>query len=194
MNRRRQLISICTLAAIALILPPRFARATTFVRMDLRALVQAAQIIARVRCTGSETRIASGEIWTFDDFAVLETFKGNPSRVLRLRLPGGRVGHVETRIEGVPKFSSGEEAVLFIEKTSAGDYSITSWAQGTLRVHRSASGEDPRLTQDTSRNSVFDPATRQFTSVGIRELSLADFRRQIAEALHETSTNARESR
>jgi hypothetical protein len=97
-------------------------------------------------------------------------------------LPGGRINHTEVRIEGVPAFSTGEEIILFVEKTSAGDYGVTSWAQGTFRIHRDPSGE-ARLSQDTSHVAVFDPHTRQFAAIGIRNLPMYEFRQQLAQAL-----------
>jgi hypothetical protein len=156
--------------------------ATTLARMDLNALGHSAEIIVRARCVHSETRWESETIWTFDDFAVLETFKGAPPQILRVRLPGGRINHTEVRIEGVPMFAIGEETVLFVEKTSVGDYGVTSWAQGTFRIHREKSG-DARLTQDTSSFAVFDPHTRQFSTVGVRNLPISEFRIQLATAL-----------
>jgi hypothetical protein len=157
--------------------------ATTLVRMDLAALARSAEIIVRVSCIHSETKWESESISTFDDFVVLETFKGAPPQILRVRLPGGRVNHTEVRIEGVPAFTTGEETILFVEKTSAGDYGVTSWAQGTFRIHRSATG-DARITQDTSHFAVFDAHTRQFTTVGVRNLPLNDFRQQLAQAFN----------
>jgi hypothetical protein len=159
------------------------AGATTLVRMDLAALARSAEIIVRARCIHSEMKWESGSISTFDDFAVLETFKGAPPQALRVRLPGGRVNHTEIKIEGVPAFTVGEETILFVEKTSAGDYGVTSWAQGTFRIHRSATG-DARITQDTSHFAVFDSHTRQFTTAGIRNLPLNDFRLQLAQAFN----------
>jgi hypothetical protein len=159
------------------------AGATTLVRMDLAALARSAEIIVRARCIHSETKWESESISTFNDFVVLETFKGAPPQILRVRLPGGRVNHTEVKIEGVPAFSTGEETILFVEKTSAGDNGVTSWAQGTFRIHRDASG-DARLTQDTSHFAVFDPHTRQFSTVGVCNLPLNDFRLQLAQALN----------
>lgn len=174
---------VCSLVLTASVLT---ASATTFIRMDLATLARSAELIVRVRCTGSQTRWESGAIWTFDDFDVLETFKGAPVRNLRVRLPGGRVEHMETKIEGVPRFAAGEEAVIFLEKTSAGDYGVTSWAQGTFRVHRSGSGE-VALTQDTSSISVFDAQTHRFAPAGIRDLPMSQFCRQLAGALSASS-------
>nr|HEV7955311.1 hypothetical protein [Candidatus Acidoferrales bacterium] len=157
--------------------------ATTLARMDLAALARSAEMIVRARCIHSETKWESESISTFDDFVVLETLKGAPPEILRVRLPGGRVNHTEVKIEGVPAFITGEETILFVEKTSAGDYGITSWAQGTFRIHRETSG-DARLTQDSSHFAVFDPHTRQFTTAGIRNIPLNDFRQQLAQAFN----------
>ena len=161
--------------------------ATTLLRMDLNALTRSAEIIARVRCIHSEARWESESIWTFDDFEVLETFKGAPPHTLRVRLPGGRVEHMEVKIEGVPAFTAGEEVILFVERTSAGDFGVTSWAQGTFRVRRSSTG-DTVITQDTSHVSVFDPRARQFASIGIKNLPLGEFRQHLAQALVATDT------
>jgi hypothetical protein len=175
---------VCLLLAIALVVE---VRATTIVRMDLNALAHSAEIIVRARCTHTEIRWESQSIWTFDDFDVLETFKGTSSQTLRVRLPGGRVNHLEVKVEGVPQFAIGEEAILFVERTSAGDYGVTSWAQGTFRIHREANG-DARLTQDTSHFSVFDPRTRQFATAGVRNVPINDFREQLARALANSAT------
>jgi hypothetical protein len=191
MIRRNCKVSIIGIVSLGASLLSAMASATTLIRMDLKTLAHSAELIVRARCAGSETRWETGAIWTFDDFEVLETFKGAPPRMLRVRLPGGRVGHLETRIEGVPHFSQGEEAVLFVEQTSAGDYGVTSWAQGTFRIHRETASGEARITQDTSRFAVFDPGTRQFSPAGIRDLPLSDFRRQLAGALNASSQNSR---
>jgi hypothetical protein len=179
--RNRKYVMLAASLLIAVFLAVQL-NATTLVRMDLNALAHSAEIIVRARCIHSEARWESQSIWTFDDFAVLEVFKGASPQTLRVRLPGGRVDHLEVKVEGVPKFASGEEAVLFVERTSAGDYGMTSWAQGTFRIHRESKG-DARLTQDTSHFAVFDPQTRRFATTGIRNLPMNDFREQLARAL-----------
>jgi hypothetical protein len=89
---------------------------------------------------------------------------------------------MHTRVEGVPEFSSGEETVLFVERTSAGDLGVTGWAQGTFRIRHDFSGES-RLTQDTSHFAVFDPRTHRFVSSGIRNMPLTEFRQKLGVAL-----------
>lgn len=166
--------------------------ATTILRMNLRELAQSAQVIIRARCEGYQLLWDGSSIWSFYDFTVLESFKGAPPQLLKVRLPGGRIGHLETKIDGVPRFRAGEEVILFLEQTSGGGTSITGWAQGTFRVRRGAAS-DPRLTQDTSQFAVFDPTTRNFTPAGIRDISLDEFRRQLAIALHAEDTHQKEN-
>lgn len=172
---RAAFIAVCLCWALS-------AEATTLVRMDLDALARSAELIVRARCRATETRWESGSIWTFTEFQVLEIFKGASPQILRVRLPGGRTRNMQTRVDGVPQFSLGEETVLFVERTSAGDFGVTSWAQGTFRVIRDNSGE-VRLTQDTSHFAVFDPRARRFSSTGIRNVPMSDFRRMLSDAL-----------
>jgi len=181
-NRKFFVLGIAVTLALLVV---GVSRATVLVRMDLNALARSAEIITRGRCVHTEMKWESGSIWTFDDFEVLEVFKGSPPQYLRVRLPGGRIDHTDVRIEGVPTFSIGEETILFIERTSAGDFGITSWAQGTFRVRRLSSG-DAVLTQDTSHIAVFDQRTRQFTTTGAHNLPLSEFRNQLAQALVST--------
>jgi hypothetical protein len=166
------------------------AGATTLVRMDLDALVRSAEFVVRARCLATEARWESGAIWTFAQFEVLESFKGAPPRNIRVRLPGGRAGNLRTRVDGVPEFVAGEEIVLFVERTSAGDLGVTSWAQGTFRVRRDAVGES-HVTQDTSHFAVFDPSTRQFSSSGIRNMLLSELRQKLGDAFNASATTPR---
>lgn len=193
MMRRLHTSSIIPTVLLCASLLCTAAIATTIIRMDFKTLAQSTQFIFRARCTNTDTRWERGSIWTFDDFEVLETFKGAPPQQLRIRLPGGRMGHVETKIEGVPHFSQGEEVVLFAEQTSAGDFGVTSWAQGTFRVHRDAAGGDALLTQDTTHFATFDPATRKFVSAGARDLPLSEFRQMVAEALGSSTLKKHEN-
>jgi len=136
------------------------------------------EFVAFIRTRGGK----SGTVWTFDDFDVLEVFKGSASQLLRVRLPGGRVEHTDVRIEGVPEFASGEETILFVERTSAGDYGITSWAQGTFRVRRQPSGDGPPHTRHESHRG-FRSAHTAIHNYWRAQSPAQEFREQLAEAL-----------
>ncbi len=177
--------------ALLLFLGSTLARATTLAQMKLDGLAAAAHVVARVRCLGNESRWEGGEIWTFTSFEVVEAMKGAVPRLVTVRLLGGRVGHLVSTVDGVPRFRPGEDVILFLERTRAGDLSVTGWAQGTFRIRRDAHTGRERVTQDSSRFAVFDPASRRFREAGIRSLPLEVFEERLA-ALLEQQANGRQ--
>lgn len=181
--RLRRIICGAVAAALALAMA---VQATTLRRMSLDELVTAASVVARVRCENNETRWEGGHIWTFTTFEVVETLKGHetnlPARIT-VRLIGGKAGHVISTVDGAPRFGAGEEAILFLEPTPAGEFTVTSWVQGTFRVRRDARSGRETVTQDTGGLSIFDPATKQFRAGGVRNLPMEEFRRRVAEAV-----------
>jgi len=151
------------------------ARGTTLARMSLGQLTTAAQVIARVRCTSATSRRDAGTIWTFTDFDIEESYKGAPGSHLAIRLPGGRDGHLVETVEGAPRFVPGDEAIVFLERTRSGDWSISAWAEGTFRIARDPQTRRETITQDSSGMAVFDAATRTFRSEGIVRMPLTEF-------------------
>jgi len=158
---------------------------TTLEKMPVERMADLAQVIARVVCVSNLTRWDAGEIWTFTTFDVAETWKGLATDRVTVRLIGGTVGSLTSTVSGVPRFRTGEEVILFLERTARRDFTVVSWQQGTFRV-----GRDPRsgaeiVTQDTAAFETFDAQTRQFKASGIRDLPLDLFRAQVRSALAE---------
>jgi hypothetical protein len=159
--------------------------ATTLAKMDLAALARAAEVVVDGRCIGLQARREGGTIWTFAEFDVKETLAGPASSEARVtvRLAGGQIGHLRESVDGVPRFAVGEEAVLFLERTSAGDYGISGWTQGTFRVKRAAGVAEATVTQDSAGFAMFDPRTRQFETDAIRRMTMTEFRERLAAAI-----------
>jgi hypothetical protein len=179
-------------AVILLAAPVAIAvHATTLEQMDLAQLARAAQVVARVRCVSSESRRDSGHIWTFTRFSVVEALQGSPGATLTVRLPGGREGHLMENVEGVPRFSPGEETILFLERprlpqqADGDEWSVTAWGEGTFRIERDARTGRESVTQDSSRMPVFDRATRTFRAQGIARMPMPDFLARLAAARKE---------
>lgn len=177
LRARAAMLALLVLAAVAM------AHGTTLARMSLDQLAAAAQVVARVRCTGAESRRENDSIWTYTIFTVEETFKGAPDAQITVRLPGGRDGHLVQSVEGAPQFTEGEEAIVFLERTRSGDWSISAWAEGTFRVARDAAANQETVTQDSSGMAVFDPATRTFRTEGIARMPLENFREKLNAAI-----------
>jgi hypothetical protein len=158
-------------------------RATTLARLNLDQLAAASDGVARVRCAGAESRWENGAIWTVTTFDLIEPMKGNlPSQVV-VRLPGGKIGHLTATVDGTPKFSSGEEAVVFLERTRTGGYSVAGWVEGTFRIALDPVSHDEIVTQDSSGFAVFDTATRKFPTEGIRKMPIDLFRARVTAAI-----------
>lgn len=171
---------LAAFALIAIIFSSRNARATTLERMSVADLSRAAHTIVRARCVAITTGWDSGEIWTFTTFEVEEVWKGSASSRVTVRLIGGEVGSLKSTVSGVPRFSRGEELVLFLEKTAAGDFSVVSWVQGTFRIgHERGTGSEI-VTQDTAGYAVLDPVSRRFQPTGIRGMRSDMFRALVA--------------
>jgi hypothetical protein len=154
------------------------ANSTTLVRMSVAQMTRAAQLVVRARCLANSTAWDGGEIWTFSSFSVEETWKhpaaptANSSSYLTVRLLGGTVGNLNSVVSGVPRFTPGEQVVLFLEPSARGDYSVVSWVQGTFRIR-----EDPRTgrqfaEQDTASFETYDPTSHSFRSAGLRSVTL----------------------
>jgi hypothetical protein len=187
LSKRLTAILRYTLLAAVLGIPGagRPARGTTLMRMSLAQISRAAQAIVRARCIGSTTRWDAGEIWTFTSFETEERWRGSPPAQISVRLLGGRVGNLTSAVSGVPRFSRGEDVVLFLEATPRGDYSIVSWEQGTFRIRHNARTGEELAVQDTADFPVFDPATRRFETIGIRNLPIATLRSRVDAAVQD---------
>src|SRR6202158_4830193 len=157
--------------------------ATPLARLSLDQLAAPADAVARVRCASVESRREIGEIWTMTSVDILETMKGDLPTRITVRLPGGRVGHLTAAVDGTPEFNTGDEAVVFLERSRAGGFSVAAWVEGTFRI-----GRDPRtglqtVTQDSSAFAVFDTATRTFRTEGVRRMPVALFRERVGAAV-----------
>jgi hypothetical protein len=166
-------------------------RATTLARLSLDQLAGAADGVARVRCAGTESRWEQGSIWTITTFDIVQTMKGDlPPRIV-VRLPGGKVGPFVTTVEGTPKFSAGEEAIVFLERSGAAGYSVAGWVEGTFRVALDARTHREMVTQDSSAFALFDVTTRTFRTEGIRKMPIEIFRARLDTAIAKAQEKTR---
>jgi hypothetical protein len=178
---RRRFLWILFLAGLALLAVA--ANATTLSRLRFEELVNQATAVARLRCIGVESRWENGEIWTETRFEMVELNKGLLPGVVSVRLLGGRIGNLHSRVEGVPAFRPGEEAYVFLWGHEGEPLRVLGWSQGTFRIARDPRTGVERVTQDSAAAAVFDPRTRQFRHGGIRNLPVAIFQLKLRKAL-----------
>jgi len=176
---------------LAFVLAVHAAGATTFARMSLEQMSRSAALVVRARCLSNSTGWDAGEIWTFTSFAIEETWMGTAPDHIVVRLLGGRAGNVTSSVTGIPRFRIGEDVVLFLERTPRGDFSVTSWQQGTFRLRRDIRTGEEMATQDTASFPVFDGAAHQFVTCGIRNLPLDLLRARVSIAVHAVTERPR---
>jgi len=186
---RKQIKVFLLLLAALLFLPA--IRATTLARLSLDQLAAGSDAVARVRFARTETRWENGSIWTVTTFDVVETLKGQLPPEIEVRLPGGRVGHLTATVEGTPKFNPGSEAVVFLQPSRAGGFTVAGWVEGSFRISRDPRTGAETVTQDSSAFAVFDTATRTFHTEGIRRMPIERFRAQIAAAIARNAEKTR---
>jgi hypothetical protein len=106
---------------------------------DLRPLTtpQVVELSTRIimaKCLTVSVREASGGIFTFSEFEVLEVLKGKlQGKNLTLRLYGGRLGNIEIDSSSMPQFAAGEEVILSLGSDNLHGYP-TIFPQGTFRI------------------------------------------------------------
>lgn len=117
------------------------ARASVVVPMSLADLTDAAPLI--VDATVAEVRHVAGPDGTerLVLVRVTSTWRGEAVDTVYVRLPGGRIGRVETRVPGVPSVEQGDRLVWFLTPHPRGGYAVLGLHQGALRTASSASGD-----------------------------------------------------
>lgn len=179
--QRRRFLWILLFAGLALL--ALVAHATTLTRLRLEDLAQESTAVARLRCLGAESHWERGEIWTETRFEVVATEKGPLEGIVTVRLPGGSVEHLHSRVDGAPAFRPGEEVYLFLWRKEGEPYCVLGWSQGTFRIARNPDSGLETVAQDSAATLVFDPRTHAFHRDGIRNLPVAVFREKLHKAL-----------
>jgi hypothetical protein len=124
-------------------------------------------------------------------FAVVEALKGNLPSEIEVRLPGGRVGHLTATVDGTPKFAAGAEALVFLEKSRAGGFTVAGWVEGTFRILRDPRTHAEIVTQDSSAFAVFDAATRTFRAEGVHRMPIEEFHARVVAAIARSEERSR---
>ena len=164
---------------------------TTLAHLTLDQMAAGSSAVARVRCVHTESSWKNGSIWTVATLQVVESMKGALPAEISVELPGGRVGHLTARVDGSPKFTSGEEAILFLAPAGPAAFRVSGWAEGTFRIGRDGHTGQETVTQDSSTLAVFNLATHTFRTDGIRRMPMNEFRARLAAAVARSKEKSR---
>ena len=140
----RRLIAMLALAVLLAL--PSAGSASLILALDLPTMIQRSDQISVVDVVSvkSAWNAAHDRITTTVDLAVVDCWKGTaaPATHVQVVQPGGSVGEIEMRVDGMPHFQVGERTLLFLRLRGGPDHaSVVGMAQGKRPVSReSASG------------------------------------------------------
>ena len=120
-----------------LMLSLQSAQATTMVPLSIEQIVDISNIVVKGTVTEvwTEPDPKTNSIWTFAQVEVQEVLKGhNQTRVVIIEQPGGEFGERKTTVEGVARFSVGEEGYFFVEELDSGRMISTGMFQGKFNI------------------------------------------------------------
>lgn len=148
--------------------------ATTLAPFTFEDQVSGAAEIFRGRVTGIETERRASKrgaaIFTKVTFDVLENFKGSSESPRTLDFMGGSLGGETMIVEGMPRFSHGQEVILFVSGETDVVCPVLGWSEGRMSVDG-----DEVVLPDRAQDSASAARTRKAIRSDDR-MSLGDFR------------------
>ncbi|HLJ75509.1 MAG TPA: hypothetical protein VKU62_13035 [Thermoanaerobaculia bacterium] len=129
------------LAVVAALLAVPAAHATVAAAASFDQKVDKAASIIVGKCLHQESRFDPTGRWilTYSTFQVEKTLKGNPEPEVTIVTPGGQVGDLHQSTIGIPAFKPGDENVIFVKNSSAGQ-TVLYFDQGAYEVKNDSSG------------------------------------------------------
>ncbi len=116
-------------------------QAATLERLSLDDMTARSTAIVRARAISSSVSYIGSTIYTRTRFQVLESWKGQEKAEVEVFQPGGTVGQTTQHYAGTPRFTPGQEAVLFLWSGPSGRAQLIGLSQGLFEVERNAAGE-----------------------------------------------------
>ena len=173
--------------------------AVTVAPVDFSSLVARAEFIftGKVLATRSEWTGQGNArcIVTHLTFEVQAAHKGTPPSRLELRFLGGTVGDTTLEVHGIPRFTIGERAILFVERNGEKFCPLVGIHHGKLGIERDqATGQEILIRYNRKpltdvREIGQDDATTMRAAAdapGARALSVAEFVERISGELAAT--------
>lgn len=123
------------LAASLLLLAPAGARAGSLRAKSVEESARTSDAVVRGTVLSTASRWAAGHIVTDVEIAVASAWKGQPGSRVTVTIPGGVVDDLGQHVDAAPKFTVGEEVVVFVQRAPNGRMNrVNGLAQGKYRV------------------------------------------------------------
>lgn len=159
--RHASWLGLAALLGLASLHPPA-ARATVMVDVSLDDLIVRADLVVRgkVQRIGSRVHVIDGalEARTHVWLEVKEVLGGKAEgrQLVHLWELGGRYADTETIVAGAPRYTVGEEVVVFLQRDGEGQdvYRTLEMTQGKYHVLENGAGRETMAVRDLSEIAV----------------------------------------
>ena len=131
------------------------ASGATLEQMSMEDLAHKSTSVVQGRAGNARGERIGPLIYTFTEFQVDETLKGEPVSRIEIALPGGTIGEVSQRFGGVPKLETGKKYLLFLWQGPSGRTQITGLTQGIFDIEQQADG--PIAVREPSTDVLVAP-------------------------------------
>jgi len=173
---RKQIRIPILLACLLLVTASSFA--TTVRKMDLPALVKTSESIVQGRVDqvysqwDAERKLA----FTYVSVTVDDPLKGDRRRTVLIRQLGGKVGSLTMSVAGTPRFSVGDQVIVFLKNSNDGAFNVVGLNQGKYDI------VEDFAVANVSGLTLIDPKTGQLSDAGfVEKAPLEAFKARIRE-------------
>ena len=120
----------------------RTAQATVELPVEFGEMVRGSQLVVHGRVVEVRSQQTGDRrsIETLVTIAVTAALKGRPGDEVTFRMPGGEVGRYRRVMVGAPRFSAGDEVVVFLRGEAPALPTVFGLSQGLYRVARGLDG------------------------------------------------------
>jgi hypothetical protein len=170
-------------------LVPMQSSATTLRAISFDEKVDNAAAIVLGKCTSTVSRWDPSGKWilTYNTFEIEKSMKGQPGQQLTIITPGGAVNGVHQETIGVPKFSIGDDQVVFVRNTRVGP-TVLYFEQGAYNVER-IRGE--RVVRPTVSEAALIDSQRGMAVSPEEPSTLREFEQRVHERIQRRELNER---
>lgn len=170
----RVVLSIAALTCV-------IASAATLEKLSLEQMSQKATLIVRGRVTSCAGDHRGSLIYTRCRMNVTEKWKGTAAGQTEFVIPGGTFGGLTQTFTGTPRFTNGDEYVLFLWAGKSGIHQLIGLSQGVFDVK--ATGNGKARAQRSATSELMLDAGGQVVRDEAVDLSVTELRTRVSRSL-----------
>lgn len=145
----------------------------TLERLTLEDMTTRSTAIVRVRAGASSTVEIGPTIYTKTHFQVLERLKGPDAPEIDVFEPGGTVGRMTQMFPGAPRFTAGQELLLFLWTGPSGRTQVIGLSQGVFEVSHNAATGETQVSRQPSGELMLAPGPAGAPSVPVEDEAIS---------------------